>query len=78
MFQCPVDATTLAVCPNNCLGVRPSAIVAGGTALFAGAVTSGLTIAQGILGLGAVSVSGVMLAQTNCLGPLFCRYPIGH
>jgi hypothetical protein len=73
VFQCPLNARTLAPCPNNCLGVRPSAIVAGGTALLAVAAGSGITFLQGMLGIGAMTVSYTMLARESCLGPLYCR-----
>ena len=32
VFQCPINSTHLGVCPNNCKGVEPSSIVAGGPA----------------------------------------------
>ena len=76
VFQCPVTSTTLATCPNNCLGVRSSAIVAGGTALLAGAVVSSFSLAQGLLSLGVVTVglgTAAMVARDTCRGPLYCR-----
>ena len=76
VFMCPINSTSLGICPNNCLGVRASAIVAGGTALLAGAGLAGLTLLQAVVGLGAVALSGAMLAmqaREECLGPLYCR-----
>ena len=77
VFQCPIDNKTLAICPNSCIGVDPSAIVAGGTALVAGATIS--TLATLPLVPAAIGISGLALmgggavAMMTCQGPFFCR-----
>ena len=77
-FLCPLDATTLAICPNNCLGVRASAIVAGGTALLAATAATSFSLLQAVVGLSAMAVSGGMLAQNACMAPVFCRARSGQ
>ena len=78
VFQCPIDNKTLAICPNSCIGVDPSAIVAGGTALIAGATLSTLgtlplvPAAIGISGL-ALMGGGAVTMMATCQGPFFCR-----
>ena len=77
VFQCALNASNLAVCPNNCLGVSPSAIVAGGSVLLAGAIVSSASVLQATLGLSAVAVAGLgslaIGARDSCSGPLYCR-----
>ena len=74
VFQCPIDQDTLGVCPNNCVGVDPSAIVAGGTALVAAATLTTLNIIPilGISGLALIGGSTVAMMMT-CQGPFYCR-----
>ena len=71
VFMCPIDENTLGVCPNNCIGVDPSAIVAGGTALIATATLSTLNILP-MLGLAFAGSSAVTMVMA-CEGPFFCR-----
>ena len=75
VFQCPIDQNTVGVCPNNCVGVDPAAIVAGGTALVAATALSGLNILPVALGAtGMTLVGGTTLTMMlTCHGPLYCR-----
>ena len=54
----PVSAHYRATCFNNCKGVNPNAVTAGGVALFA---LSGISSTAG-LGPGAVGIGGAVLA----------------
>ena len=84
VFQCPKDENTIGVCPNNCIVVDPSAIVAGGTAIVAAATLTTLNIAP-VLGISGFALmghlgndddmSGTILLQSwvkvlfSCFGP---------
>ena len=82
VFNCAVNATTLAVCPNSCQGVSPSSIVAGGSVLLAGAIVSSASVLQAALGLSAVTAAGLASlaigARDSCSGPLYCRARTGE
>ena len=72
---CPIDKNTTVLCPNNCIGVDPSGIVAGGTALIAASTTSALLAnIVPILGISELTVvGGGAVAMVTCQGPLYCR-----
>ena len=74
VFQCPIDQNTVGVCPNNCVGVDPSAIVAGGTALVAAATLTTLDILP-VLGISGLALMGgsTLAMMMTCQGPFFCR-----
>ena len=71
VFQCPTNATHVGVCPNNCVGVDSSAIIAGGPALFlaTGFVVQSLVGAAGVAGLGMAGL-GAAVAMGTCSWPL--------
>ena len=75
VFQCPIDQNTLGVCPNNCIGVDSSAIVAGGAALVAGVTLSTLSVVPAILGGSALALigGGTVAMMMTCQGPFYCR-----
>merc|ERR1719189_559099 len=68
--------TPLAPCKNNCRGVQYP-VVAAGTALLAAAALGATsfaapaTVVGGVAAVGA-GAGGMMLAETQCLGPLYC------
>ena len=66
----------LTSCPNNCVGVDASDIIAGGAAVLFAASTVGtasLTPAlAGLLGLGGLTMAGFGLSRATCSGPLYC------
>ena len=78
VFQCPLNATSLAVCPNNCLGVSASAIVAGGSVLLASTAISSFTLMSTVVGLTLAGGAVAMTARASCSGPLFCRSRSGQ
>ena len=73
VFQCPKDENTIGVCPNNCIVVDPSAIVAGGTAIVAAATLTTLNIAP-VLGISGLALMGgsTLTMMMTCQGPLYC------
>ena len=75
VFLCPIDQNTVGVCPNNCVGVDPAAIVAGGTALVAAATLSTLNILPVVLGATGVTLVGgtTLTMMLTCQGPFYCR-----
>ena len=75
VFVCPVSSSRLAVCPNNCVGVEASNIIAGGAVLAASAFTSqALLLGQAALGLGLLTAgTGAAVARGTCAGPVFCQ-----
>merc|ERR1719195_339105 len=68
--------TPLVPCKNNCKGVQYP-VVAAGTALLAAAALGATsfaapaTVVGGVAAVGA-GAGGMMLAETQCLGPLYC------
>merc|ERR1719195_847536 len=74
--------TPLVPCKNNCKGVQ-NPVVAAGAALLAAAALGATsfaapaTVVGGVAAVGA-GAGGMMLAETQCLGPLYCRSASGQ
>ena len=77
-------APFLDTCANDCPGVEPSDIVAGGAAVFAAAAIAlsaplpALPLLPGLLGVAGLGLAagGVVMTQ-QCMGPLFCTTASG-
>ena len=72
-------------CPNNCLGVDASDIVAGGAAILGAATVGALSaplitpITAALFGIGTLGLAGAgAVATMGCYGPFYCTSAQGQ
>ena len=85
LYECPTKNGVLSPCPNNCLGVEASDIVAGGAAILGAATVGALSaplitpITAAIFGIGTLGLAGAGgVAMMGCYGPFFCTSAQGQ